>query len=63
MLTFAKFVTSVLLAIAAIGIGGVLLGGLAILMQFMRKREIAWLVGGALFVVCLASAIYTAVFV
>lgn len=62
MLTFAKFVTSVLLAIAAIGVGGVLLGGLAILMQFMRKREIAWLVGGALFVVCLASAIYTAVF-
>lgn len=62
MILAGQIITSLLLAIAAIGVGGVLLGALAILMQFMSKKEIAILVGGAVFLVCIASAIYTAVF-
>lgn len=63
MILAGQIITSLLLAVAAIGVGGVLLGGLVILMQFMAKKEIAILIGGAVFVVCLASAIYKAVFV
>lgn len=62
MILVGQIITSLLLAIAAIGVGGVLLGGLAILMQFMSKKEIAILVGGAVFLIGIASAIYKAVF-
>lgn len=62
MIIAAKVITSTLLAIAAIGVGGVFLGALAILMQFMSKKELAILVGGTAFVICIASAVYKAVF-
>jgi hypothetical protein len=62
MLT-GQIITSILLAIAAIGVGGVLLYGLSVLLQFLSKRDVAWLVGGAVFVVCIASIIYKALFV
>lgn len=62
MIIAAKIVTSIFLAIAAIGVGGVLLYGLSVLLQFMAKRDVAWLVAGTVFVVCIASIIYKAVF-
>lgn len=62
MILAGQIITSLLLAIAAIGVGGVLLGGLAIILNFMSKRDVAWLIAGTIFVIYIASVVYDVVF-